>query len=89
MRYQHCEVKLGSYELFRQDDAMQRQIWERVMRGLTMRRYWISSTPIASIWPSVLCSPGDNMFDCVENLVPGGTKGLRRLFPREAALPTG
>ena len=29
----------------------------------------------------VLQTPGDNMFDRVENLVPGGTKGLRRLFP--------
>ena len=33
------ELKLGSYELFRQEDQMQRKIWERVMRGLTMRGY--------------------------------------------------
>ena len=33
------EVKLGSYELFRREDAMQRQVWSRVMRGLTMRGY--------------------------------------------------
>ena len=33
------ELKLGSYELFRQQDQMQRKIWERVMRGLTMRGY--------------------------------------------------
>ena len=39
VRYQQREMKLGSYELFRQDDSMQRQIWERVMRGLTMRGY--------------------------------------------------
>src|SRR5271167_576316 len=29
----------------------------------------------------VLETPGDNMFDRVENVVPGGAKGLRRLFP--------
>jgi putative transposase len=39
VRYQQREMKLGSYELFRQDDIMQRQIWERVVRGLTMRGY--------------------------------------------------
>jgi putative transposase len=39
VRQQHREMKLGSYELFRQDESMQRQIWERVMRGLTMRGY--------------------------------------------------
>jgi len=33
------ESKLGSYELFRLDDEMQRRIWERVMRGLSMRSY--------------------------------------------------
>ena len=33
------EVKLGSYELFRQDEDMRRQVWERVMRGLSMRSY--------------------------------------------------
>lgn len=33
------EAKLGSYELFRQDDEMQRRVWERVMRGLSMRSY--------------------------------------------------
>jgi len=33
------EAKLGSYELFRQDDEMQRRILERVMRGLSMRSY--------------------------------------------------
>ena len=27
------EAKLGSYELFRLDDEMQRRLWERVMRG--------------------------------------------------------
>jgi putative transposase len=32
-------MKLGSYELFRQEEAMQRQVWERIMRGLTMRGY--------------------------------------------------
>jgi hypothetical protein len=30
---------------------------------------------------SVFPTPGDNMFDRVEDLVPGGAKGLRRLFP--------
>ena len=33
------DVKLGSYELFRRDEEMQRQVWARVMRGLTMRGY--------------------------------------------------
>lgn len=33
------DVKLGSYELFRQEEPMQRQIWERIVRGLTMRGY--------------------------------------------------
>jgi hypothetical protein len=33
------DVKLGSYELFRSDGEMQRQVWSRVMRGLTMRGY--------------------------------------------------
>jgi hypothetical protein len=30
-------MKLGSYELFRGEEQMQRQVWARVMRGLTMR----------------------------------------------------
>ena len=30
---------------------------------------------------SVFQTPGDDMFDRVEDLVPGGAKGLRRLFP--------
>ncbi|MGD1156197.1 MAG: transposase [Terriglobia bacterium] len=33
------EMKLGSYELFPQEEAMQRQVWDRIMRGLTMRGY--------------------------------------------------
>src|SRR5215471_12041777 len=33
------EAKLGSYELFRQDDEMQRRLLDRVMRGLSMRSY--------------------------------------------------
>jgi transposase-like protein len=33
------DVKLGSSELFRGDQDMQRQVWSRVMRGLTMRGY--------------------------------------------------
>jgi transposase-like protein len=33
------DVKLGSYELFRRDEEMQRRVWTRVMRGLTMRGY--------------------------------------------------
>ena len=39
VRDRASEVKLGSYELFRRDDEMQRQVWERVMRGLTMRSH--------------------------------------------------
>ena len=30
---------------------------------------------------SVFQAPGDDMIDRVEDLVPGGAKGLRRLFP--------
>jgi len=30
---------------------------------------------------SVFQPPGDDMFDRVEDLVPGGAKGLRPLFP--------
>ena len=30
------EGKLGSYELFRRQEEMQRRVWERVMRGLTV-----------------------------------------------------
>jgi len=30
---------------------------------------------------SVFQTPGDDMFDRVEDLVPGGAKGLHRLFP--------
>jgi hypothetical protein len=37
VRGQRGETKLGSYELFRQEEAMQRQVWDRIMRGLTMR----------------------------------------------------
>jgi len=33
------EVKLGSYELFRQQEAMQRRVWDGIIRGLTMRGY--------------------------------------------------
>ena len=39
LRSANGDVKLGSYELFRGDEAMQRQVWSRVMRGLTMRGY--------------------------------------------------
>ena len=33
------DVKLGSYELFRREEEMQRQVWERILRGLTTRGY--------------------------------------------------
>jgi len=33
------DMKLGSYELFRREEEMQRRVWSRVMRGLTMRGY--------------------------------------------------
>lgn len=33
------EAKLGSYELFRGDDEMQRRVWDKVMCGMSMRRY--------------------------------------------------
>jgi putative transposase len=33
------EAKLGSYELFRRDDEMQRRVWDKIMRGVSMRSY--------------------------------------------------
>ena len=39
MRSSDGDVKLGSYELFRREEEMQRQVWSRVVRGLTMRGY--------------------------------------------------
>lgn len=33
------EMKVGSYELFRREEDMQRHVWDRVTRGLTMRGY--------------------------------------------------
>ena len=39
IRADRGDMKLGSYELFRGDEQMQRQVWSRVMRGLTMRGY--------------------------------------------------
>ena len=39
MRNGRGDVKLGSYELFRRDEEMQRQVLSRVMRGLTIRGY--------------------------------------------------
>ncbi len=33
------DLKLGSYELFRREEQMQRPIFERITRGLTMRGY--------------------------------------------------
>ncbi|MGH9785728.1 MAG: IS256 family transposase [Terriglobia bacterium] len=44
------ERKLGSYELFRRDEEMQRKIWERVMRGLTMRGYGPAVREDASVF---------------------------------------
>src|SRR6266704_585038 len=39
IRGSHGDEKLGSYELFRREEEMQRRVWSRVMRGLTMRGY--------------------------------------------------
>ena len=39
LRDRQGDVKPGSYELFRREEEMQRQVWERIMRGLTMRGY--------------------------------------------------
>jgi hypothetical protein len=39
LRDQAKEAKLGSYELFRRDDEMQRRVWDKVMRGVSMRSY--------------------------------------------------
>jgi hypothetical protein len=38
---------------------------------------------------AVLQSPGDDMFDRIEHLVPGSAKALGGFFPRKAARPTG
>ena len=39
IRGSNGDEKLGSYELFRREEEMQRRVWSRVMRGLTMRGY--------------------------------------------------
>lgn len=39
LRSRQGDVKLGSYELFRREEEMQRQIWERILRGVSMRGY--------------------------------------------------
>jgi transposase-like protein len=39
IRNSNGDVKLGSYELFRREEEIQRRVWSRVMRGLTMRGY--------------------------------------------------
>lgn len=39
VRDQAQETRLGSYALFHGDEEMQRRVWERAMRGLTMRNY--------------------------------------------------
>ena len=39
LRGKEGEMKVGSYELFRRDENMQRQVWDRITRGLTMRGY--------------------------------------------------
>ncbi len=39
LRDQAQEAKLGSYELFRRDEEMQRRVWDKVMRGVSMRSY--------------------------------------------------
>lgn len=39
VRHGNRDLKLGSYELFRREDQMQRQVFERITRGLTMRGY--------------------------------------------------
>jgi hypothetical protein len=36
VRGQRGETKLGSYELFRQEEAMHRQVWDRILRGLVV-----------------------------------------------------
>jgi putative transposase len=39
VRDQAKETRLGSYALFHGDEEMQRRVWDRAMRGLTMRNY--------------------------------------------------
>jgi hypothetical protein len=39
IRRRQREAKLGSYALFRQEEVLQRQVWNRIMRGLTMHGY--------------------------------------------------
>jgi putative transposase len=39
LRERAKEAKLGSYELFRMDDEMQRRVWDKVVRGISMRSY--------------------------------------------------
>src|SRR5712692_807345 len=39
VRGKEGELKMGSYELFRREEDMRRQVWDRITRGLTMRGY--------------------------------------------------
>jgi transposase-like protein len=39
VRQANRDLKLGSYELFRREEQMQGQVFERITRGLTMRGY--------------------------------------------------
>ena len=47
------DAKLGSYELFRRDDEMQRRVWDRVVRGLSMRNYDPTLLAIAGLYFSM------------------------------------
>ena len=39
LRGQRKEAKLGSDELFRREEEMQRRVWDKVVRSVSMRRY--------------------------------------------------
>jgi hypothetical protein len=39
LRGQTRDAKLGSYEMFRRDDERHRRVWDKVMRGVSMRSY--------------------------------------------------
>ncbi len=76
VRGQRGEMKMGSYELFRQEEAMQRQVWDRIMRGLTMSGYG----------PAVReCSAalGVQKSAMSERFIQASAKRVQELLPRD------
>jgi len=53
----------------------------RCLQNTTSLKCFESADGVDLAERPVFQTPGDDMFDRVENLVPGCAKGLRRLFP--------